>query len=214
MLGDKIVVKPHHKRAAKQVYQQISEEVLKKDEPVAITVAGESGSGKSEIGAEIARLFKENDNLNNVIFAQDDYFKLPPKSNDAARRENIDRVGMGEVKLDLLDRHINNIKTGRKIKFEKPLIDYDNDEILSEEVDGTDIDLIIAEGTYTTTLKNADFRVFIDRTYKDTYEHRKERGRDPLDDYTGKILRIEHDIISRHKKDADVVITKDYNVSG
>ncbi|MGM0441370.1 MAG: uridine kinase family protein [Elusimicrobiota bacterium] len=214
MLGDKIVVKEHHKRAAGQVYDKISEEVLEKDGPVAITVAGESGSGKSEIGSEIARLFEKKNGLNSIIFAQDDYFKLPPKSNDAARRDNIDRVGMGEVKLDLLDEHIENIKSGRKLKFNKPLIDYENDDILTEKVDGNGIDIIVAEGTYTTELHNADYQVFIDRTYEDTYEHRKERGRDELDEYMDKILRIEHDIISSQKNKADIVINKDYRVSG
>ncbi len=212
MLGDKIVVKEHHRRAAGQVYKQIRDSILKKDTPAAVTVAGESGSGKSEIGSEIARFFKDNNGLNCIIFAQDDYFRLPPKSNDAARRKNINRVGTGEVKLDLLDEHIKNIKSGKKTNFEKPLIDYGKDNILTEKVNGEGVDLIVAEGTYTTKLKNADHRVFIDRTYKDTYEHRKERARDELDDYMNKILRIEHEIISAHKRKADIVISRDYRV--
>ncbi len=36
---------------------------------------------------------------------------------------------------------------------------------------------MIAEGTYTTLLPNADTRVFIDRTYLETRAHREKRAR-------------------------------------
>jgi len=212
MLGDKIVVKPHHTKAAEGVYEKVRDRVVNAAGRVAVTVAGESGSGKSEIGSEIARIFKEKEGLESVIFHQDDYFIYPPKTNDRVRRENINNVGMQEVRLDLLDEHIKKSKQPETTTLTKPLIDYDNNTVLEETCDLSGKKLIIAEGTYTTALNNADIKVFIDRTYLDTFEHRKERARDYLDEYAENILKIEHEIISAQKKMADVIITREYGV--
>lgn len=212
MLGDKIVIKPHHTRAAQGVYEKIREEVLNFSRRAVITVAGESGCGKSEISSEIARVFKEKENTESVIFHQDDYFVYPPKTNGRMRRQANSRVGMGEVKLDLLDSHIHEAKKSEVEKIEKPLIDYDKDKVISEIFDLKGVKILFAEGTYTTALKNIDIRIFIDRTYLDTLQHRKERARDNLEDFSEGVLEIEHRIISSHKKDADVIIDEDYEV--
>ena len=215
MIGDEIVVKPHHTKAAENVYNKIKDQVLNQEngKVLAITVAGESGSGKSETATEIARLFKENHDLPHVVFHQDDYFVHPPKSNDQRRKENIHQieqaVGTHEVKLDLLDKHLSYVKDPDVKRLEKPLVDFHNDKVLSETHDLDDVKLVIAEGTYTTALGNADIKVFIDKDYKDTLEHRKERARDELDENTDKILKIEHEIISKHKEQAHVIVPKE-----
>jgi len=217
MIGDEIVVKPHHTKAAENVYNKIKDKILNSDENkgrvIAITVAGESGSGKSETATEIARLFKENHNLPHIVFHQDDYFVYPPQSNDKRRKENIHEieqaVGTHEVKLDLLDKHLSYVKDPDVKKIEKPLVDFHKDQVLSETHDLDEVKLIIAEGTYTTALENADIKVFIDKDYKDTLEHRKERARDEIDETTDKILQIEHEIISKHKEQAHVIVPKE-----
>lgn len=215
MIGDEIVVKPHHTKAAENVYNKIKDKVLNANEGdvIAITVAGESGSGKSETATEIARLFKENHDLPHVVFHQDDYFVHPPKTNDQRRKENIHQieqaVGTHEVKLDLLDKHLSYVKDPDVKRIEKPLVDFHKDQVLSETHDLDNVKLVVAEGTYTTALKNADIKVFIDKDYKDTLEHRKERARDELDENTDKILQIEHEIISKHKEQAHVIVPKE-----
>ena len=67
---------------------------------VTVTVAGESGSGKSEIAHCIAEVL-EGEGKRALVLGQDDYFKLPPKSNHNRRLEGIDWVGPGEVRLDI-----------------------------------------------------------------------------------------------------------------
>ncbi|MEA3506096.1 MAG: hypothetical protein U9R36_01160, partial [Elusimicrobiota bacterium] len=168
MLGDKIVVKTHHTKAAREVFEKLKGEILDSppDKRYAIAVSGESGCGKSEIGSEIVRLFEEA-GAPGLIFHQDDYFIYPPRTNDKKREEDIKNVGMQEVKLDLLNSHIQQAKEGRSV-IEKPLIDYEKNIIISEECDASAVKVIVAEGTYTAELKNADFRVFIDRDYRDT----------------------------------------------
>jgi uridine kinase len=61
-----------------------------------ITIAGESGSGKSEIGAVLSDLLSEKD-IKSIILQQDDYFVYPPKTNAEMRRKDLGQVGLSEV---------------------------------------------------------------------------------------------------------------------
>ena len=50
MKGDIVVIEEHHNRAAIVIVTQIAEQIIAKPTRFVITVAGESGSGKSETG--------------------------------------------------------------------------------------------------------------------------------------------------------------------
>ncbi|MCK5838878.1 MAG: hypothetical protein KAG99_03470, partial [Bacteroidales bacterium] len=152
---------------------------------------------------------KEN-GVETFIFQQDDYFVYPPKTNAKQREKDINWVGMQEVKLDLLDNELLQIKAGETI-IEKPLVDFDADQIGKETVNLSKYKVLIAEGTYTTSLKQADMRIFIDRNIDDTKESRKKRAREKQDEFLEKILLIEHNIISKHKALADIIVTKDFD---
>jgi len=143
------------------------------------------------------------------ILQQDDYFVFPPKTNHEMRKKNIDQVGSYEVKLDFLDSNLRSFKNGAESIY-KPLVDYDADQINTEVKKVGEFEWLIAEGTYTTALEFADFRIFIDRNYEQTYEDRKERGRDKLEPFVEDVLKREHEIISSHKSRADLIITSDY----
>ena len=56
MIGDKIVAKPYHVKAAAEIFEALKEKVP--GMRTAITIAGESGSGKSEIASELAKCFE------------------------------------------------------------------------------------------------------------------------------------------------------------
>jgi uridine kinase len=213
MRGDTIIVEPHHRAAAAAIVPMIIDAIRASGGKYTITVAGESGSGKSETATAIAEALAEQD-ISSVIFQQDDYFVYPPKSNDKARRADIGWVGPQEVKLDLLDSHLEAFRDGAE-SIEKPLVVYEDDAVTSEDMSLKDATVAIAEGTYTTLLDNADTRVFIDRSYEDTRAHREKRKRheSELDPFIDEVLRIEHDIISSHKPRADIVIGRDYTVS-
>jgi uridine kinase len=209
MIGDKIHVQPHHTSAAKAVFDVLKDKIG--DERVAVTVAGQSGAGKSEIAHELAR-FLDGDGHKTFVFAQDDYFVHPPKSNHNERLKDIGWVGTQEVKLKLMDEHVEAFKDGKHELLEKPLVIFDEDRITSEKIDLSPFDIVIAEGTYTSLIDSADYHVFIDRDYYDTLEHRKERGRDKIDEFTDQILKIEDRIITKHKQSADFIVNKDYTV--
>ncbi len=205
MIGDKLVITEYHREAAASIYSVFEGELEQSAKPIAITVAGESGCGKSETARVLADLCSEA-GYRALVLQQDDYFVYPPKTNHQKRLEDINRVGPGEVKLDLIDQNIEAIKKGNLKEIAKPLVHYEQDIITEEMVTVEGVRIIVVEGTYTTTLENADFRVFIDRNYKQTRKSRLKRSREPRSDYLEKVLHIEHEIISAHKNLADLVI--------
>jgi len=207
MLGDELVIERHHTERAKEIVEVLEDRFYSRSKFV-LTVAGESGSGKSELASEIARINREND-LPTGILQQDDYFVFPPKTNHKMRKKNIDQVGTYEVKLDFLDSNLRSFKGGDDSVY-KPLIDYNADKITTEVKEVGRYRVLIAEGTYTTTLKFADFKIFIDRDYRQTYEDRKRRGRDRMEPFIEDVLKREHEIISSHKKESNLVVTSDY----
>ncbi len=213
MQGDTIIIEQHHRAAAAEIVPMILPRIENSKGKYTLTVAGQSGSGKSETASAIAdELAKKN--IKTAIFQQDDYFIYPPRTNDRARREDISWVGPQEVNLSLLDRHLKAFLSGRD-KTVKPLVIYEEDAIRSESMDLQDAQVAIAEGTYTTLLNNADLRIYIDRDYEETRAHREKRKRDAaeLDPFIDDVLVIEHHIISSHKPRANIIINADYSVA-
>jgi len=210
MRGDIIIVEDHHRAVAATIVERIAATVAAKPGRFTITVAGESGSGKSETAQALSDALAEME-LTSVIYQQDDYFVHPPHTNDQTRRRDIAWVGSGEVRLDLLDAHLQAALDGAD-EVEKPLVIYEEDRIDSEVMSLRSAKVVIAEGTYTSLLQNVDFRVFIARNRLDTMEHRMKRGREDFDPFIEEVLTIEHDIISRHRNLADAVITREYDV--
>jgi uridine kinase len=213
MKGDVIILEEHHKEAARKIVPEIIEKIRNKTKRYTIAVAGESGSGKSEMGKAIADELEEV-GIQSVLLGQDDYFVLPPRSNDAKRREDPEWLGPHvEVKLDLLEQNLKDAMQG-KSEITKPLVDYDENSIGKETVSLEGVQVVIAEGTYTSLLKNVDTRVFIARNRLDTLEHRRKRNRgdEVGDPFIEQVLMMEHKIIAGHKQLADFVITKDYDV--
>lgn len=213
MKGDIVILEEHHKRAARKIVLKIIKEINNKGGRYTITIAGESGSGKSEMAAAIANELNKCKNTAAVL-GQDDYFILPPRSNDAKRREDADWLGPHvEVKLEILDKNLQDAVLGENF-ITKPVVDYDKNSIGEETINLTGVKVVIAEGTYTSLLKNIDKKVFISANRLDTLEHRKKRnrGNEVGDPFIEHVLEIEHKIIAGHKLLADFVITKDYDV--
>jgi uridine kinase len=213
MKGDIIVLEEHHKRAASLIVPHIIEKIKNKPTRYTLTVAGESGSGKSETGQAIAEELTKH-GLKAALLGQDDYFVLPPKSNDAKRREDPEWLGPHlEVKLDVLEQNFKDAIQGKN-EITKPLVDYNQNSVEEETISLEGVKVVIAEGTYTSLLKNVDTKVFIARNRLDTLEHRKKRSRgdEVGDPFIEQILITEHKIIAGHKQLADFVITKEYDV--
>jgi uridine kinase len=209
MEGDILIIGEKHRKAARQAYHFIKEELRNTKSTYFITVAGESGAGKSETAAALAEVI-ENAGYKVFIVQQDDFFIFPPKTNAARRVETGGKVGPEEVRLNLMNEIIKSIKSGNTT-ITKPLVIFDEDRITEEKVDISGYTVIILEGTYTTLLDNIDCKVFIDRNLEDTKADRLKRNREKQDEFLEKILLTEHRIISGHKPLADITITTDFD---
>lgn len=210
MRGDVILIEEEHRRAAKRIVDALVDTIRSTERPFTLTVAGESGSGKSETGQALAEALDAH-GLRAVVLQQDDYYVLPPKSNAAARRANFCWVGTTEVRLDLLDSHLEAARTGAA-SIVKPLVIFDEDRIDEETVSYEGVDVVIAEGVYTSLCDHVDRRIFIDRSRLETLQHRLKRGREETDAFLERVLTKEHEIIAPHRARADIVITRDYDV--
>src|SRR5574340_40027 len=213
MKGDILVLQEFHRQAAAEIVPRILDEIKRQPRRYVITVAGESGSGKSETGAALADELQKH-GIRSAVLGQDDYFILPPRSNDRRRREDPEWLGPhAEVRLDLLEQNLVSAIQGAS-ELTKPLVDYDANTIGSETIPLDGIQVLIAEGTYTSLLKHVDTRVFIARTREDTLRHRRirNRGREAGDAFIEQVLSTEHKIIAGHSHLADFLITKDYAV--
>jgi pantothenate kinase len=203
MKGDKIIIQPHHERAAQQIGELTLPEIRAQSDRFIITIAGESGAGKSEIAEALRQVLAEH-GVEAAILQQDDYFVYPPKTNAAARRKDISWVGTQEVRLDLMDENLKQIRAGAAT-ITKPLVDFDADAIGEETLALDNVDAVLVEGTYTTLLERAHRRAFI--------EARALRAREVQDDFLDQILQIEHRIISSQRPRADYIIAQDYAVT-
>jgi uridine kinase len=210
MIGDKLIIKDKHRQAAEQIAERILPDLGSSGRIYTISIAGESGSGKSETARAVADALIRR-GFTTLVLQQDDYFVYPPKTNDRTRRQDIGWVGMQEVRLDILDEHLQQARSGAEA-IVKPLIVYEEDRIVEETVSLQGIVAVVAEGTYTTVLENIDTRVFIDLTYLETLQSRLERARETQDDFLGRVLEIEHRIISAQKSRADYLVDKQYQV--
>lgn len=205
MIGDKLVITDYHREAAREVGEWLQPRLEGDPGTIAITVAGESGAGKTEIAFCLYEIL-EGKGKSVLILSQDDYFRLPPKSNHKRRTEDIAWVGPSEVRLDLMNDHLIALKRGLRSPLRKPLVRFQEDRIDAETIDPRPYDVVVAEGTYTSMLEAADHHVFIDRTYHQTKKARQKRARDPQTAFMERVLEIEHREIERHKERADFII--------
>jgi uridine kinase len=213
MKGDILLIQNHHRRAASEIVPQIIDRIRRGSTRYIITVAGESGSGKSETAKAIVDELAKYE-IKSVLLGQDDYFKLPPRSNDQKRREDSEWLGPHvEVQLNVMEQNLVDAIQGKR-EITKPLVDYDSNTIEEETINLDGIKVLIAEGTYTSLLKHVDTRIFIARNWKDTLEHRqkRKRGNEVGDPFIEQVLSIEHKIIAGHKQLADFLITKDFDI--
>lgn len=210
MKDDILIIGEQHWKAARGVADYILTGIRAKTGKFLLTIAGESGAGKSEIAYALANLL-DNIDIAVYIIQQDDYFRLPPITNAKKRQEDIRWVGTGEVRRNLMNQNIRDILYGR-FEIEKPLVIFSEDLITTEKIDLTPYQVILFEGTYTSLLENIDCRVFIDRNFIDTREDRLKRNREKQDDFLEQVLQIEHEIIAGHKVMADLIVLKNFDV--
>lgn len=205
MIGDPLEVKPAYLQTAKAIFPHLN--ILPK---FTISIAGESGSGKSVTAVALQQVLQEH-HLSSVILHQDDYFHLPPATNHAQRITDFNHIGPQEVNLTLLNAHVQAFKQ-QVIRIEKPLVNYKENTITTEQISFQNVDVLIIEGTYVSLLSDMDTRIFMTRNYLETLENRLQRGRDVIDEFSNQVLNKEHELIREHQHLAHLWVNKDYSV--
>ena len=209
MIGDKLTYHSAYKDVSHFVISELRDNLINKKR-ICISIAGESGCGKTSLAYALIIDIENEIGCKGYLFHGDDYFKLPPTDNHNNRLVNIKNVGVNEVKTNELDDHILDFKKG--IPVIKPLVIYEENVIVTEQVNSVEFDFCIIEGTYASLLKNPDYRLFVETTYLDTLNSRIKRSRDVINEFNEKVLKIEHQTIKDHKGLADIIIDKELNI--
>jgi uridine kinase len=210
MIGDNLTYHSSYRPITSFVISELKEAFYNKKR-ICISVGGESGCGKTSLAYALQKDIQESTGLKGFLFHIDDYFFLPPKDNHNQRLKDLTKVGIEEVKLNLLDLHLTNFKKGNT-KLIKPLVNYQDNTILEEVINSLEYDFCVVEGTYVSQIKTPDYKIFIETTYIDTRKSRIERARDQINKFNEKVLEIEHQIIRGHKDFADIIIDKNLNI--
>lgn len=210
MKGDRLVIRPGDRRVASEIAAWLIPRLDPAGPPHVVSIAGESGSGKSVLAAALVEELASR-GFQGTALQQDDYFVLPPATNHQARLEDLGWVGPGEVRLELLDNHLRQAIDGAA-ELVKPLVLFDENRIVEERLPLEGVRVLLVEGTYTSLLRNVDTRVFIDRTFRETRNARQARGREAQSEFLDRVLELEHRIISRHRERADLVVGRRYDL--
>lgn len=204
---ENLSIKEHHYNLAYNLHIYISENWKKKK--LIIGIAGESGCGKSITGHCLRDVYEENETATSYL-QMDDYFLLPPAANHENRKKSLKNIGPKEVNLELLEKNLVSFLNNENILA--PESDFVNKTFSTRKVDFKHKEILIVEGTYIPLLKNLDLLIFIDIDYKNSLDKRIQRGRESFDPFVEEVLAIEHDIISKFKTQADILVDKNYKL--
>lgn len=201
-------VEKNHQTVAAWIIGDLLPQIQQKRTVYIISVAGESGSGKTETGAALSQNL-ELAGIKAMVLNQDNYFYHPPQQNDAHRKNDQHWLGPHvEVNMDLLQKNVNDAIDGA-LEIDMPSIDYHANTKVNYKISLAGVQVLILEGTYVSLLKNIDTRVFITSTYADTlpYRRKRNRGNEVNDPFVENILTTEHKIIAGHRYLADFLIS-------
>jgi len=211
MLEDVLLITPEHQSAAAKIVDLI---LANKKEKMIVAISGESGSGKSELTHEVARLLNKKHEIVAKTLHTDNFYKTLPKKRRAWREKNgIENVvGFNEYLWDEIRQVIKAFKKGKKVFM--PCVD-----LITEQVDilGTNFkrtDMLVLDGLYAIKAKKVDMRFFINLTYLETKsKHTKDiRGKEVMDEGRWATLEQEHKMVTSLKPTADYLITADFDV--
>ncbi|MFK8101494.1 MAG: uridine kinase [Saprospiraceae bacterium] len=210
LIHEPIELKKEYFSVSTSIIENLAKKMMLQKDKLVIGICGESGSGKS-VTAKCLQIELDKLNINSVILHQDSYFKLPPKDNHEKRKSDISWVGSNEVQMDLLQSHIDQFKLEEE-SIVVPVVDYKNNTFLAYDTSLKGRSVLIVEGVYAFLLDRLDYKIFMERTYKETLEKRKERTREIYDPFVEQVLDIEHALVVPLGKRANTSITSSYAV--
>ncbi len=205
MQNDVFNIKKHHIRAAEEIHGELSEKIGKGK--FIISIAGEVSSGKSTLAYLLGRKLKM-EGIKTKILDLSDFYSVPPVERRAYREKNgIESVGVEEYNWEKIESTIVKFKIGQKETL--PLVDLLTDQVDEITTNFKDVQVLIISGLYAFYCKHVDYKIFMELTYRETYEAQEYTGKEVMDSFRKKILEKEHKAVQKQKNDADVYI--DFN---
>lgn len=204
MLNDILIINIAHEKAAQTIFDKVMEE---RKEKYIITITGEVGVGKCEVSHVLGKLLK-NEGVMVKIIHMDDYYKIPPAMRTYWRKKHgIRRIGYEEYNWEVINRNLDDFRNNRE--SELPSVDLMNDRVDTIITNFDQIDMLIINGLYSIKIDSANLKVFIDLTYKDTFDEQKATGKEPMDEFRLKVLQREHEVVQTLKPEADFYLDFD-----
>lgn len=197
----------------RQVAQIICEEVLKRrTKKYIIAISGESGSGKSELTNVLAKELKKNRIVVKPMHI-DNFYKTLPLERTAWRTNNgIENVvGYDEYDWEKIYTVLNDFRNDRISTM--PCVDLITEHVDKLTTDFNGIEMLIIDGLYAIKTEGADMRIYLERTYQDSRKAQLLRGKEPQNEYRTRVLLQEHKMVTALKEKANVLVSKEYEVT-
>ncbi len=207
MLGEVLCIAPQHKKAANAIVEYIKKLA---DTKVIVAVSGESGSGKSAIGHEIAHLLKAQGTPAKVMHI-DNYYKTSPVERTSWRKAHgLKSIGYKEYDWDAINHNLAEFRANAD-DVTMPCIDLltDQEDLLKTSFKG--IRYMVIEGLYSIHAE-ADLRIFIELTYHETKKAQLLRGKEKMNEWRLQVLEQEHQVVQSLRPKADLIVTTQFDV--
>ena len=207
MLGDVLLITEKHTKAALAIVEHLGKMT---GEKIVIAIGGESGSGKSELGHEVARLLKEQGTPAKVMHI-DNYYKTSPQERNPWRKTHgVESIGYTEYDWEAINRNLAEFRSDTDDVI-MPCIDLltDQEDLLKTSFKG--LRYMVIEGLYAVQAE-ADHRIFIELTYHETKKAQLLRGKENMDQWRLQVLEQEHQVVQSLRPIADLIVTPEFDV--
>lgn len=204
MKEDLLFINDKHESTAETILEKVLE--IKKGKYI-VAVSGESESGKSEISYCLGRLIRKK-NIRTKIINMDSFYLVPSMERRAWRQKHgVDSIGYKEYDWKTIDRVIADFQQGKKSTL--PFYDVISMQSDTLTTDFKDVDILIINGLYSIKVSDADLKVFIEVSYKDTTDVQQKKKNETMDDWRITELKREHDVIQSLKDEANFFVDLD-----
>lgn len=204
MKEDLLFINDKHESTAETILEKVLE--IKKEKCI-VAVSGESESGKSEISYCLGRLLRKK-GIKCKIINMDSFYLIPAEERRAWRQKHgIKSIGFKEYDWKTIDRILSDFRKNRKSTMPfYDVISIQTDELVT---DFKDIDILIVNGLYSIKIKEADLKVFIEVSYKDTTSVQVKKENETVDEWRIAELDQEHEVMESLKGEASFFVDLD-----
>lgn len=197
-------IQKKHKKAAKTVLERLLED---KHQKYIVAISGEVGTGKAEIAHSLGRKLKKRDIRCKILHLENYYLIEPSKRLEWRIKHGIDSIGLDEIDWKKLQTNIRNFANGEPAVL--PLVDIISGQTDELHTDFKNIDILIIAGLYAIHLNEAELKVFIELTYKQTMDAQIDSEKEEMNEFRMKVLEKEHEVVQSLKNNANYYIDFD-----